>query len=176
MKNRFVVRGDITIIFLDRQDGTVIETIIDTADLPKAAAFPNKWCARWTESTKSFRPCGQLRGRHYYLYRWILGLDDPNLDVDHLNHDTLDNRRANLRIVTRSENHQNRRGAPAYARTSQYRGVSLHKPTSKWKKTKWRAYITLNGKQYSLGYYDTEEEAAQVAQEARRRLMPFSRN
>ena len=45
MKNRFVVRGDITIIFLDRQDGTVIETIIDTADLPKAAAFPNKWCA-----------------------------------------------------------------------------------------------------------------------------------
>lgn len=37
------------------------------------------------------------------MHRVVMGYDGPD-DIDHLNHDSLDNRRENLRVATRSEN------------------------------------------------------------------------
>lgn len=41
MKNEFEIRGDVTVIFLKRRDGTVLETVIDTSDLTRAREFHN---------------------------------------------------------------------------------------------------------------------------------------
>lgn len=73
--------------------------------------------------------------------------------IDHANGDGLDNRRANLRPATNSENSRNRRRRTD--NTSGYKGVSLHKRIGRW-----QAYICADGRQTSLGYFDDPTEAA----------------
>lgn len=74
--------------------------------------------------------------------------------VDHRNHDTLDNRRANIRLCTPSQNHGNRRKRSG-ASSSRYKGVYWHRATEKW-----HARITHRGRVHSLGYHDDELDAA----------------
>ncbi len=65
------------------------------------------------------------RLRTVYMHRIILDADEGQY-VDHINHDTLDNRKANLRIVTNKQNIENRRGANSNSVTG-IRGVTIHK-------------------------------------------------
>lgn len=91
------------------------------------------------------------------LHRWIMGVTDPSICVDHINHDKLDNRRENLRTCTHTENMQNK---TANSRgVSHFKGVTLD---SRKKKKKWRATIVVNKKQIYLGMYLTEEEASEA--------------
>jgi hypothetical protein len=73
--------------------------------------------------------------------------------VDHINHDTLDNRRNNLRLVTPKQNRLNT--TKRSNNTSGFIGVS-------WKKQRcrWKASIGVDGKNYHLGYYTKPEDAA----------------
>jgi hypothetical protein len=81
------------------------------------------------------------------------------LKVDHLNHNTLDNRRANLRAVTHAQNMQNRRGARRQS-SSGVRGVSWDSAYQKWK-----VGLKVAGQQIYLGRYDSlaDAEAAAIA-------------
>jgi len=71
------------------------------------------------------------------------------MEVDHINHDPLDNRRTNLRLCTRSENLRNRR--MQCNNTSGYKGVRLECG-------RWRVQISLDGKNRHIGFYDSPEE------------------
>src|SRR6185437_16445129 len=86
-----------------------------------------------------------------YLHRVVLNLaDDENLFVDHINRDTLDNRRCNLRLATHSQNQTN-----SMARSvSGYKGVYWQKEAGKWQAT-----IFLNGRNKSLGYFTNPVDA-----------------
>jgi hypothetical protein len=89
-------------------------------------------------------------GRSVGIYLQVALLQPPEgLVVDHINRDPLDNRRANLRVVTVSDNLKNRR---AWGR-SQYRGLAWDAAKSRWK--------VRIGKEY-LGHYTDEIEAALV--------------
>jgi hypothetical protein len=90
--------------------------------------------------------------KRFRMHREIMNTP-KGMDTDHINGDRLDNRRENLRICTRSENLRNSRKRPG--NSSDYKGVSFFKPTQSW-----RSYINFEGKQHSLGYYNTPEEAA----------------
>ncbi len=85
-----------------------------------------------------------------YLHREIMQAPS-NVMVDHTNNNGLDCRRANMRLCTQTEN--NRNASRRTDNTSGYRGVDLHRG-------KWRARIKFDGKQVSLGGYDTPEAAA----------------
>jgi hypothetical protein len=91
------------------------------------------------------------------MHRLIM-LGDAESDtrvVDHrVSGQTLDNRRSNLRVVTKTKNQGNRRPTKDRA---QFKGVSLYRRTSKW-----RARIA--GK--TVGYFDTPEEAARCYDQA----------
>lgn len=89
----------------------------------------------------------------------------PANDIDHINGDRKDNRLANLREATRSENLQNqRRGRGG---TSAFLGVS-------WRPYgKWSAQIYINGRKTSLGCFTTEEAAAAAYLAAKRANHPF---
>jgi hypothetical protein len=83
--------------------------------------------------------------------------------VDHINHNGLDNRKANLRFATRAENNRNVRCLKKN-KSSRYRGVYHDK-----KYKKWRAHISVNNKKRHLGYFKDEKEAARAYDNAARK-------
>ena len=101
-------------------------------------------------------------GRNFYagtniplrLHTLIMG-KKQGFEIDHINHDGLDNRRCNLRHVTRSQNRHNCRSR--LNTSSIYKGVCWHK-----RDKRWVAAITDNRIRYHLGSYTSEQEAALV--------------
>lgn len=98
-----------------------------------------------------------------YLHRLLAGA--PGLEVDHINGNPLDNRRANLRPATRSQNEQNKRGVQATS-VSGIRGVEYVRRDGTY-----RAYAYVAGRKVSLGTYRSAAEADVAARAGRRRLM-----
>lgn len=90
------------------------------------------------------------------MHRQILGVVlKPDIEIDHKNGDTLDNRKENLRIVTRSQNSMNR--TKQDNTVSVYKGVSLDA-----RRGKWKAKLNKDGREYWLGYFATQEDAARA--------------
>lgn len=83
--------------------------------------------------------------------------------IDHIDHDTLNNQRYNLRPATSSQNGQNQR--PQIGRTSQYKGVHWAAHNNRW-----LAKIKLNGRVRSLGGFVSELGAAYAYDAAAREL------
>ena len=84
--------------------------------------------------------------------------------VDHINQDGLDNRRANLRMATRTQNNANAR-IQSVPKSSIYRGVTWEKYSERW-----RAQIGFNGVNHFLGDFNHEEDAARAYDNAAKRL------
>lgn len=84
------------------------------------------------------------------MHRWLSGAQ-PGECVDHINGDTLDNRRENLRLVTYSQNEANKRKR----RDSQWRYKGVEKV---W--NRWRAVIEHAGKRTRSGSFGSQLEAA----------------
>lgn len=99
-----------------------------------------------------------IAGQKQYMHRLIAG--NGTGKVDHRNGDGLDNRRANLRSATDSQQQANR-GKQKGNHTSQYKGVCF-----RTRNGKWLASIKVKGKSLHLGYFPTEEAAALAYNEA----------
>lgn len=78
--------------------------------------------------------------------------------VDHINRNSLDNRKQNLRICTQKENTFNS-GIRTDNKTG-HTGIVYRK-----REKKWFAYINKDGRQHSLGYHDTKEQAIKARKE-----------
>lgn len=90
-----------------------------------------------------------------------MGLEIEGRHVDHINGDTLDNRRSNLRAVSAAVNARNTDKLNSRSTTG-YRGVTP------WTKGRFRAQITTNSKARHIGIFSTAEaaNAARLAAEA----------
>lgn len=84
------------------------------------------------------------------FHRMALGVKDGEI-VDHINGDSLDNRRCNLRLVTASQNARNM--IKHKATSSKFKGVSHYKG-------RWRARIKVNNVSIWIGTYGDEAHAA----------------
>lgn len=93
------------------------------------------------------------------LHRELLSLIDAKQFVDHIDGDTLNNSRSNLRLSNHSTNQMNR-GKPSNNKSG-YKGVSWHKSENKW-----RASITVNNKVIELGHFDKAEDAGKAYEKA----------
>ncbi len=88
------------------------------------------------------------------LQRFIMNCTDgKNVCVDHINGNTLDNRKQNLRVCSRTDNTRNMKLSKR--NTTGYKGVAFYKRDSRWV-----ARITVNRNRIHIGYYITPEEAA----------------
>lgn len=167
MKNDFEVRGEVAAIFL-KHKGVLYETLVDTANLPKVNNFRNTF----------FLHNGYVEGRYFEckkaiyisLHRLILDFPD-DLQVDHINHNPLDNRRSNLRVVTLQENSCNKKGARADNITSGHRGVSWNSGLNKW-----IVQVRVKGELKYKRLFDEHEleDAKNAAEQARAYYMPTS--
>jgi len=116
--------------------------LIDEIDLPLVSQY------RWAQNGK-----GQWYNKNKtLLYRLLLN-PSSHMVVDHINGDNNDNRRSNLRIVTKAQNNINI--STRKESTSGVKGISLAR-------SKWYAYINYQNKRYNLGYYDSIEEATYI--------------
>lgn len=125
--------------------------LVDPADFDRLSQF------RWNYSNGyAMNPRFIWQGRKWSIamHRYIMDLlpGDPR-EVDHINRDRLDNRRANLRVVDHSTNTMNQRARRDAS--SQFRAVLWAKDHSRW-----RAVPVVRGKSRHLGYFQSEVEAA----------------
>jgi hypothetical protein len=118
---------------------------VDTDDYQLLNNF--KWCADSIyASTRD-----PATKKKISMHRFLMG-DTKGKQVDHIDGDGLNNQRKNLRLVTASQNQQNR-GKPKNNSTG-FKGVYFQK-TSK----KWYAQIQINKKHIHLGIFDSKENA-----------------
>lgn len=108
-----------------------------------------------------YRLCS-VKKRRIYAHRliWCMMTGEwPASEIDHIDQNKSNNRWDNLRLATRQDNARNQ---SATARnTSGFKGVSFHKRTQKW-----RADIQIEGRQKSLGSFDTPEQASKAYRES----------
>ena len=127
-----------------------METKISPEDFERVTSL--KWLAQETSKGRFYaaRRVG-WRGAYVYLHRFILGVDKGQM-VDHINGDTLDNRRENLRICSGAQNMRNR--GP---KSGRFKGV--HRST---RSGRWVAQIKAGGPTKHIGTFDTAEDAARA--------------
>lgn len=90
----------------------------------------------------------------FLMHRVILKAQKGQ-QIDHINHDKLDNRKQNLRFCNNGQNHMN---IKKYAnKTSKYKGVWWNR-----ERGKWQTDIKLNKKKRYVGRFESEERAAQA--------------
>lgn len=127
------------------------EAIVDSDDYD----YLNNW--KWSYVAAGYAIRGQQRNnkiKYYLMHRVILKAKD-NQEVDHINGNRLDNRKENLRFVSRQQNQWNR--TKSLNKSSKYKGVNFHK-----KSNKWMARIRLNNKEIYLGIFKQEKDAARA--------------
>ncbi|HSV99851.1 MAG TPA: HNH endonuclease [Sedimentisphaerales bacterium] len=123
--------------------------IVDKADYEWLRRY--KWCTLGG-GERSYA-CRREHGKTIYMHREIMQAP-PDLCVDHIHGVTLDNRRANLRLCTPSENMRNRRGN---CDRDLPKGVTWQSHCNKYK-----ASIGIDGAPKHIGYYDDPIEAAKA--------------
>jgi hypothetical protein len=135
--------------------------IVDDEDFE----YLNQWKWQWNNANRSKfgyahrteRIKGTKMKLHHKMHRLVMNAERGQI-IDHVNGNTLDNRKENLRFCTLSQNNQNQ--AISSRNRSGYKGVSWHKATSRWR-------VTINtDKQISLGYYSDIREAARIYNKA----------
>lgn len=116
---------------------------------------------KWYFTKRRDTPYVVSSGPTILMHRLIMNAP-KHLDVDHINGNTLDNRKCNLRLCTRQENSRNR-GKSKGTFTSKYKGVSLSRRS---KGTIWSAQICHQRKCKYLGCFTSEHDAARAYNDA----------
>jgi hypothetical protein len=123
--------------------------IVDAADFEWLSQW--NWVANWNPLAQCFYAM-RTAPNHLFIamHRQILGCTKSE-EADHRNHNTLDNRRKNIRKCSPSQNQANRR--IQRNNTSGFCGVSWNKRNSKW-----RVRVVVNRKEIHVGTFNSAEE------------------
>lgn len=130
--------------YQDNGDGTTfvfsgnLRILIDSEDLSLVVDGWAKWEIKISGSNSYARR--KFGFKNQMMHRYIMGLrPGDGKEIDHINHDGLDNRKSNLRVVSRQVNAKNIKKLKS--NVSGVSGVSWNKARSEW-----RSYIKVNGK------------------------------
>ena len=144
--NEIQLRDDCAELIIDSPKFGILICKIDKEDVSKIQG--RRWCARYAPRNNSLYVCSS---KNEFLHRVVTNCKN-GYEVDHINHDTLDNRKVNLRCVTRQINSRN-----------------LKKQCGVWfdkQRKGWHARIGVDYKSIELGIFATYEEALKARQKA----------
>lgn len=165
MKNRVVEIDDDTLgIVINYKERDLI-CYIDREDLMRVSQFKSTWHINrnrtgHVDGVKTKVQIDKVR-KQYWIHNVIMSKSNPNNVIDHIDHNTLNNRKSNLREVTPTENAQNI--STLLNSNTKHRNVTLEDG-------KYR--VRING--ISFGRYKTLNEAIEVADIERKKLFPKS--
>ena len=158
-------------IELNRWHDENVYAIIDLDDLERVRNYPYTWFSQYRKELDNY----YVRCTNYsykkqgissvvFLHQFIMNAEGQ--DVDHINNNTLDNRKCNLRISEHKHNTRNRHGRNSNNKSG-YRNVS-------WSKSehKWLVQLQVNGRSTVLGKFEYEDldKAGKFAEEKRKEL------
>lgn len=176
IKNKYSIEGDIVKILLESKYGNYY-TILDLDDFNnKIKNITAKWNIRGKEDLYAQRTFGvgkidgvyhnNTQNMHFLIINCPKGMF-----IDHINHNTLDNRKCNLRVISCQENDTHRKGANKNNKSG-YRNVFWNSAIGKWS-----VNICKNYQHMHIGDFDDVNEAGRAAEEARKKYFgKFSGN
>ena len=132
--------------------------IVDEADFEWLSQW--QWCLNSNGYARRRLPTRKGKQFTALMHREIM-MAGPGQEVDHINGDHLDNRRANLRLCTHLENSRNR--GPQSNNNSGFKGVHWYAQTQRW-----QAQIKAGSRRIHLGYFVDKLDAARTYDEAAR--------
>ena len=168
--NNYIIdeENGIAKIELNRWKDDNVYAIIDLDDLDRVRNYPYTWFAQYRKELDNY----YVRCTNYanikagissvvFLHQFIMNAEGQ--DVDHINNNTLDNRKCNLRISEHKHNTRNRHGRNSNNKSG-YRNVCWDKKCKQWK-----VQLQVNGKNAILGMFpeDKLEEAGKFAEQMR---------
>lgn len=156
------------ILFCTNRKNEYFEILVDLDDFYKLKELNYSWYIVKKKSNLMYPQTsiylGKVNGKHKYkviqLHKYMLG-KTKGFHIDHINHNPLDCRRKNLRVVTVGENIRNRKSRNSN-NTSGYRNVSKSG-------NKWIVQMQVNGKNTRLGSFDDVHEAGVFAEKMRQK-------
>ncbi len=169
LKNEYEIKGEYTEIKLKQRNGYRAVTLIDTEDLEFLIENYGSWNLAWNKGVNGYyvqntKYFGIVDGKPKYttlmLHKEIMGTKGLQR-VDHINHDTLDNRKSNLRVLDDSNNAKNR-GRLNSNNTTGYRNVTYDKYAGLYV-----VQLQVNKKSKVLGKFNDVHEAGEFAKKMR---------
>ena len=147
--NEYIIKDNYVIGFTSNTNNPFY---IDLEDYLKIIKF------RWYETKNGYARSTNVQN-YKIMHRFVLDLNDKNFQVDHINHNKLDNRKTNLRICNSEKNGMNRlRGSN---NTSGVKGVSWHCATDTW-----QVYLNADSQTIYVGNFTDFNEAVDARLEA----------
>lgn len=149
-KNEIILYKDYAeIILYNGENIEINRTQIDLEDVDKCINY------KWSLNKLNYVCCKHNKTT-IFLHRFLMDLSHENKEtIDHIDRNKLNNRKSNLRYCNQSQNNTNTKIRKD--NTSGFKGVYFNK-----EKQKWRAYIFINKKYKSLGYFDKLEDAVYI--------------
>ena len=173
--NNYIIdtENNIAKIEITRRNKESVWALIDLEDLERVINFPYTWSAKYDPDleqnyVETSIYCGfengKKLGKSLKLHKFIMDVND-NRVVDHINHDTLDNRKSNLRVISHSNNATNRKSRNKNNKSG-YRNVCWSKSENKW-----LVQLSIDKKTTCLGKFEYEEleRAGKFAEEMRQK-------
>lgn len=134
--------------------------IVDPEDYERLNKY--KWYACKNRNTYYATRTTRAGKKRLYIKMHREVINPPeHLLVDHINHNGLDNRKANLRPATHSQNCCNRTYVKLNNSSSKYKGVTWHKH-----RKIWQVRICYNGQRKTVGLFNDEIQAARAYDKA----------
>lgn len=170
MFNEYEINGVVACFKVKQRNGKIHEVILDTDDLEKLILLNKLWHVQWHRTAKTYYP-------HVSMYLGIknkkkiikniklstfLFESESGIILDHINNNGLDNRRKNLRIVSKSQNAKNRKSKNSNNKSG-YRNVSFIQGY-------WKVQLQINGKNHLFSENFTDvDEAGDFAEKMRKK-------